>query len=192
MKRYIEITLIPSAEINLYFLWQKVYKKIHLGFVEIQDPKGNIPVGVSFPQYNIEFHRLGCKLRLFSEDEEILERLDVAKWLNRLTDYVDVTQICNVPQNITQYANFRRQQVKSGKERIARRKAKREGITVEQALEKLQGVDEQRVETPFINMKSQSSDKQFRLFIEKVPTDNFKLGMFNTYGLSKISTVPDF
>lgn len=192
MKYYNEVTLLPDTGINLYFLWQKVYQKIHLGFVEIQDAQGNVPVAVSFPQYSNELNHLGCKLRLFAEDKQTLETFNAAKWLDHLTDYVHVKQIQAVPDNVTKFACFKRQQVKSSNERLARRKARRNGIDYEQALQQLKGYEEKRVQTPFINIKSQSTGKQFRLFIEKCPVENALTGHFNSYGLSNHATVPWF
>ena len=194
MKFYIEITLRPrpDEDIQIYFLWQKIYPQIHLGLVEIQDAQGNVSVAAAFPQYCEELNHLGCILRLFAEDKQTLESFNTAKWLNRLTDYVDIKQIQPVPENITEFVCFKRQQAKSSNERLARRKAKREGIDYEQALAQLEGYDEQRVKTPFINIKSQSTGKQFRLFIEKCSSENAQEGQFSSYGLSKIATVPWF
>ncbi|NOZ11974.1 MAG: type I-F CRISPR-associated endoribonuclease Cas6/Csy4 [Gammaproteobacteria bacterium] len=192
MKFYIEITLLPGAEIGLHFLWQKVYQQIHLGLVEIQGSSGEVPIGISLPQYNAEKQQLGNKLRLFAKDKQILEKMDVTKWLNRLTDYVHTTQIRGIPENRIAHAKFKRQQVKSSKERLARRKAKRNGIDYEQALVQLKAYDEKRVQTPFINIKSQSTGEQFRLFIEKLPAEKAQEGQFNSYGLSNKATVPWF
>ena len=194
MKFYIEITLRPSPndEIPIYFLWQKLYQQIHLGFVEIQDSQGNVPVAASFPQYSEELNHLGCKLRLFAEDKQTLESFNAPKWLNRLTDYVHIKQIQQVQDNVTEFACFKRQQVKSSNERLARRKAKRSGNDYQQVLEQLKGYDEKRVQTPYINIKSQSTGNQFRLFIEKRIAENAQEGQFNSYGLSKTATVPWF
>ncbi len=194
MKFYIEITLHPrpNDEIPIYFLWQKVYQQIHLGFVEIQDMQGHIPVAASFPQYSDELNHLGCKLRLFAKDKQTLEAFNAKKWLNRLTDYMDIKHIRPVPENITEFVCFKRQQVKSSNERLARRKAKREGIDYEQALEQLKGYEEKKVQTPYIYIKSQSTGEQFRLFIVKVPAEKTVTGLFNSYGLSNQATVPWF
>ncbi len=192
MKYYNEITLLPDAEINLYFLWQKVYQQIHLGFVEIQDAQGNVPVAASFPQYSKELNHLGCKLRLFAKDKQTLGSFNAVKWLNHLTDYVHVKQIQPVPDNITEFTCFKRQQVKSSNERLARRKAKRNGIDYKQSLEQLKSYDEKRIKTPFINIKSQSTGQQFRLFVEKRSAAKAQEGKFNSYGLSNHATVPWF
>jgi len=158
----------------------------------MQVAQGNAPVAVSFPQYSEELNHLGCKLRLFAEDKQTLESFNAGKWLNRLTDYVHVKQIQQVSDNVTEFTCFKRQQVKSSNERLARRKAKREGIHYELALEQLKGFEEKKVQTPYINIKSQSSGKLFRLFIEKCSAEKAQEGQFNSYGLSNQATVPWF
>ena len=50
----------------------------------------------------------------------ILEKLDLKKWLDRLTDYVHITSIREVPENIKGYAIYKRKQVKTNAERLAR------------------------------------------------------------------------
>lgn len=192
MKYYIEITLLPSVEIGLYFLWQKVYQQIHLGFAAIKNSNGEIPIGISFPGYDDKKNQLGNKLRLFAKDKQVFGELNIGRYLNRLLDYVHITQIRDVPDNVTEFAVFKRQQVKSSNTRLARRKAKRAGITFEQAFNMLNKFEEKRVKTPFINMQSQSSNKRFHLMILKQSTSQMIDGSFNCYGLSKTATVPWF
>lgn len=192
MNVYIEITLLPSADIGLYFLWEKVFQQIHLGLVEMQTSNGKVPIGISFPEYSTEKNQLGSKLRLFAEDETVLEALNAPKCLKRFTDYVHLPRIRQVPDKISTYGYYKRLQPKSSKERLARRKAKREGIEVTQALKILEGYNEQHVKNPFINMNSQSSEQRFKLFILKQEATDFINEGFSTYGLSQSSTVPEF
>ena len=138
MKYYQEITLLPDAEINLYFIWQKTYQQIHLALVEIQNPQKQVEVGVSFPQYDEKTNYLGCKLRLFAKDKTILNQLNLQKWLHRLNDYTHLTKIRDVPDTVTEFAQFKRQQVKSNAKKVrhAKRQAKRDNIEFEQAFNK--------------------------------------------------------
>ena len=71
MRFYCEITLLPNPEVNLNFLWSKVFQQIHLGLVEMQDEQRRVPIGISFPEYVIgeKYSVLGDKLRLFAQDE---------------------------------------------------------------------------------------------------------------------------
>ena len=134
MKYYQDVTLIPGPEIPLYFIWEKLYQQLHLALVEIQDENGKVPVGAGFPGYEQEPPTLGNKLRLFAPSRSDLEALNAEKWLSRLADYVHLTGIRPVPENISRIASFKRVQPKSNNARLARRKAKREGISMDEAL----------------------------------------------------------
>lgn len=204
MNRYIEVTLLPTPDISLYFLWQKVYQQIHLGFASIKKADDTIPIGVSFPEYDSEMNHLGNKLRLFTEDIKALEALNIDKCLNRLKDYVHISSIKDVPASVGEFALFDRQQVKSSITRLARRKAKRKGIEYEEALASLEGFEEKQSKAPFILMESLSSENKgdsdnsgdqrhkFRLSIVKKTVGEPQKGTFNCYGLSKQATVPWF
>ncbi|MDR4520340.1 MAG: type I-F CRISPR-associated endoribonuclease Cas6/Csy4, partial [Nitrosomonas sp.] len=136
MRCYQEITLIPNADINRHFLWSKTFQQIHLGLVEMQDDQKRVPIGLSFPEYKMgeKFGILGSKLRLFAADEAALTRFDVARRLNRLSDYVHCTGIRPVPDAVKGYAVYQREQPKTSKERLARRYAKRHNMDYEAAL----------------------------------------------------------
>lgn len=194
MKYYQDITLLPDIETDLYFLWQKVYLQVHLALVGQKDGNGQVTIGISFPnyQYSPTCKYLGNKLRIFAPSLGELNKLDVSSWLTRLTDYIHVTQVREIPEKVEGYACFSRKSVKSNKERIARRKAKRENISFEQAIAYLQSVEEQKTDLPFIKMKSLSGNEPFPLFIAQTKCSEIKHGKFNCYGLSKVATVPWF
>ena len=193
MKNYQEITFRSDTDINQYFLWKKIFQKVHLKFVDLQDDSGMISIGISFPEYkyNNKAVCLGSKLRLFAPDEDILKSFNTQKILNYFSDYIHCTGIREVPKKYD-HAIYWRQQPKSSVLRIARRKAKREGLSYKEALEKLKDFDEHRIKAPYINVKSHSSGHQFRLFIIKKIMKSVSVGYFNCYGLSSKSTVPEF
>lgn len=191
MKVYLEIILKPQPEIPLYFLWEKVYQQIHLALVEMQDDDGKVSIGSVFPEYDAKLFQLGTKLRLFAGSKQELEELDMPKWLSRLMDYVHLTNIKDVPKNCN-FAVFKRLQPKSNNTRLARRKAKREGISLEKAMDYFKTRKEQISKAPFIHVRSLSSDKRYRLLIGCVSAEQSYSGKFSTYGLSSSSTVPIF
>ncbi len=193
MKNYQEITLRPDTEINKYFLWQKVFKKVHLRFVDLKDDNGMISIGIGFPeyQYNDQVVCLGEKLRLFALDEDTLNNCNIQKILSHFSDYIHWTGTREVPEKCS-HAIYLRQQPQSSMLRTARRKAKREGLSYDEALKKLKGFNEQKIKAPYINIKSHSSGHQFRLFIVKKTVSQAVTGLFNCYGLSTQSTVPEF
>ncbi len=204
MKFYQEITLIDQAEISPYFIWSKLYTQLHIALAEIKDDSDKVGIGASFPQYIFEEKvenqkariNLGNKLRLFAESEADLKKLDIRKWLERLEDYVHITSIREVPGDIKGYAIYKRKQVKTNAQRLARHRIKRGDIGFDEALARYSNVVT-TTNFPYIEMKSlstsdQQSEKRFKLFIEKQPAEKTETQVFSTYGLSSVSSVPEF
>lgn len=206
MHFYREITLIDQAEISPYVIWSKLHAQLHLALVEQKDANGNVNIGMSFPQYVCQPKQdgekakasLGKKLRLFAPTEADLQRLDLDKWLERLHDYVHITAIRPVPKQIQGYALYKRKNVKSNPEKLARAEAKKNRHSYDSALAHYQKFV-QHSHLPYIQTISHSTkDAQtghkhgFKLFIEKLPGQASDSQVFNTYGLGSESTVPEF
>lgn len=197
MQFYQEITLLPDVEISPYFLWTKVYTQLHLAFVEQQDNDGKIAYGVAFPQYRLKPEKqigfLGFKVRIFAQTEAELLTLNLAKWLERLTDYVHITSIRPVPvDKVTGFSHYYRVIPKmSLDERIAHQAA-RHDVSVDAAREHLKGYQTQATIEPYIQFKSQSTGHNFALHIGKQSADGLGDGKFGTYGLSRSAGVPEF
>jgi CRISPR-associated endonuclease Csy4 len=196
MQHYLDITLLPADGIGHYFLWGKLYQQLHLALVEHnQSNEGGI--GISFPQYSSKPPQLGLKLRLFASEESELTKLNIAKWLSRLADYCHISSIKAVPEH-TQFALFSRKHCQTNPERLARRRAKRKGETLEQALQHFAGFKDDSSILPFVSLESLSSEStsgnasKFRLIIEQRILPEPQPGNFNCYGLSKGATVPWF
>lgn len=214
MNYYLEITLLPNYEINLFNLWSKAFQQIHLGLVETQDAQNRVPIGLSFPEYRMseKFGVLGSKLRLFAADEDTLTRFDVTKRLSCLSNYVHCTSIRSVPNTVKGYAVYQRKQPKTGRERLARRYAKRHNLDYEttfngkvelcakhndttkceKMLMSYSEMPQKIITTPFIRLKSLSSGNTFCLWIKKKEIENSVSGTFTTYGLSSAASVPEF
>ncbi|MBL4775571.1 MAG: type I-F CRISPR-associated endoribonuclease Cas6/Csy4 [Mariprofundus sp.] len=204
MKFYIDITLLSDADISLGFLWEKVYQQVHLALAENKVPEYGSAIAVSFPQYGDKPFPLGGKLRLFAQTEEQLQKLDIGRWLNRLTDYTHHTSIRAVPSNVDTFVCFKRKQFKS----VSKIQSDIERRALYQSQKDNRPIDEVRAGLlaqqydgkcglPFVYMTSLSSEKdsdhsgrkKFRLFVEKEDVDQAQVGTFNCYGLS--SRVPD-
>ena len=192
MNYYQEVTLLPNADIGVYFLWQKVYQQVHLALVEKKDMDNLSMIGIAFPDYNAKGYSLGAKLHLFAEDEKKLENLDCERWLKRLKDYVHISPIETTPEKLLGYACFKHEKLKGNKEKLARRRAKRKGETLQQALAHYENYEERRSNFPYINVISQTNGQRFRLFIEKQTMDQPQKGAYSCYGLSNTTTVPLF
>ena len=197
MKYYTEITFMMHDDISFYQLWTKVYTQLHLALVETKNQDNTVNIGVSFPEYKFNKERkigfLGTKIRLFAHNQESLQHLGIKIWLDRLSDYVHISSIRPVPQDkIFSYAIFQRKQVKTNAERLARHRVKtKNDISLEDAI-KLYQKRITKTDLPFIQMKSLTSDKYFKLFIEKKESPKSNEFEFNAYGLSSKSTVPEF
>lgn len=192
MKYHQQISLLPAVDIGLYFLWQKIYQQIHLALVENKNPDNTSAIGVAFPEYDADHYSLGGKIRLFAENEQLLRQIQCEKWLSRLKDYVYISEIKPVPEKLTGYACFKHIKLKGNKEKQARRRAKRKGETLQQALTHFESFEHQHSKLPYINMTSQTNGQRFRLFIERRETEQPQAGFYSCYGLSRITTVPMF
>ncbi len=196
MNYYLDITLLPDAEANLGFLWQKMFTQVHLALVENKLADGNSAVAVSFPEYACKSFPLGSKLRLFAKTEEQLTKLELSVYLKRFTDYCHCTSIKAVP-SVERYVQFQRRRFDTNMERQARRRAKRKGESLEQALAHYEGFSDEQSSLPFINLHSLSGGEKFRLFVERKMCDKALEGTYTCYGLScrnqaKSATVPWF
>ena len=195
MNYYVDIKLLTDTEITLGFVWKKLYAQIHLALVEVRDKNNLISIGLGFPKYSND-RFLGDTLRIFAPTKEELEKLNLNRWIARLLDYLTVSDIKEVPSNVTEFVSFRRKQFKTNAERLARRQAKRKGISYEEALKNYEKFDEEakkeKNRLPYINVKSLSSNREMKLFIAKSEVKEENRGLFSTYGLSRESTVPIF
>ena len=196
MKYYLELTLINSMQIQTYALWSKLYTQLHLALVEVKDQHDIVNVGVSFPEYQLNEEKniccLGAKLRIFAHTEEDLQKLDIKRWLGRLSDYIHISSIRSVPEHrVTGHATFSRKQVKTNADRLARRHTKRCDIDFEEAKNRYQHVGT-NLDLPYIQLKSLTNQQPFRLFILKEHKTTMEGGRFSSYGLSGNATVPEF
>ena len=197
MQYYIELTLLPNEDASAYFLWSKVYTQLHIAFAEQADEEGKISYGVSFPKYRLiqqkKLGYLGDKIRIFADSVEALEQLNLTHWLARLQDYVHILSARKVPEDkVNGYATYFKVNPKLTVEQRVIHQAKRRGISIEEAQQHFKALDLTETFEPYINMKSQTNDMNFRLIIGKKRVDEANIGKFGSYGLSRTSTVPEF
>ena len=195
MDYYIELTLIKDSEISPYFIWSKLYTQLHLAFVEQKDANEQIPYGVSFPEYKVfeskgkKVMLLGSKLRVFANSQQELQALGLDQWLERLSDYVHIKS-CKQVEGVSHYLTVSRYRPRPSQENLARRYARRHAVTVEDALNRLEGYEQSMEPYPYVQMKSLSGGSEFSLCINQQIVEKPALGKFSTYGLSASSTVP--
>ncbi|MGO2510095.1 MAG: type I-F CRISPR-associated endoribonuclease Cas6/Csy4 [Vibrio hibernica] len=194
MKFFQDITLLPSEEMEHHFLWEKLYHQVHLALVEHKNAIGQFSIAVAFPQYSVEKSRFGGKLRLFSQSESELEQLNISKWLARFTDYLHVSSIRPVPDNVVKQVSYSRPKIRTSKDREIRRRMKRHNETLDQATVHFSGFKIRTTKAPFVYMQSYTKGTRFPLFIceneAEVTTEN--MVTFDSYGLSSQGCLPKF
>ncbi len=202
MKYYQDITLIPDADVNLGFIWYKIFLQIHIGLADNKQANGTSAIAVSFPDYLYNQDQpnrfpLGKKLRLMANTEEHIQQFDTVTRLSRLEDYCHIRASIKRVPNDTKYCCFSRKSVKS-----AAKKAESLAAHLNKPLEEIIEFRKkndlyQDCDLPFIHMESQQKNgsdvkNKFPLFVEQTFCDAPVQGCFDCYGLSKTATVPWF
>lgn len=199
LTHYQEITIIPDPEIAPYFIWSKLFTQLHIGLADVKNKHDVDGIGVSFPDYHYDdkkeqSSKLGLKLRVFAPNQKDLETLNLNDWLSRLTDYVHIKGIKDVPADkITGHVSVQRYRFKPIAVQ-AQTLANKLQVSYEEAMTI---VDKRKPEMalPFIQMRSQTNNSNYRLKVLQLPCDNPKAGSFNVYGINGRSdtvTVPQW
>lgn len=198
MNFYQQITLHPTYEISLPFLWSTVYEQLHLAFVSSKSADGTIEVAVAFPGYKEQSSEtnkptLGNTLRVFAKTEKALQDIGLSDILYHLHDFVHLTQIRPVPlQGKKKFAIYSRVQQEGCQARKARRYARRHEMSYEDAL-KVFPRNIPKLVYPYIRLRSITTGQKFSLFIKKQPCEySTQEQTYSSYGLSKEASVPDF
>lgn len=187
MDSYIELQLLPDPEFPVMTLMNALFAKLHRALVS----SGEGRIGISFPELERKDTALGSRLRLHGPAGD-LERLMSANWLQGMRDHLACGPISPVPVNAS-YRIVRRVQAKSSPERERRRLIARKGISSEAAIQAIPDSAAEKLDHPYVLLTSQSTQQQFRLFIEHLPLQKESVfGSFSAYGLSAKATVPWF
>jgi CRISPR-associated endonuclease Csy4 len=187
MDHYLEIWLLPDPEFKATVLMNALFAKLHRALFDLDNRR----VGVSFPAAEPERPGLGDRLRLHGEAED-LQNLMELQWLTGMRDHTALRGPVMIPDKVS-YRIVRRVQVKSSPERLRRRLAKRKGLTDEEAKRAIPLGAAERLNLPYVTIKSRSTGQDFRLFVDQMPPmDHAIFGSFNHYGLSATATVPWF
>lgn len=191
LTHYQEITLIPDPDISPYFIWSKLYTQLHIALADVKNKHGIESIGVSFPEYYYDAKKeqsskLGHKLRVFAPSQADLEKLDLKRWLSRLTDYVHVKSISAVENKATVHLVVKRYRFKPV-EIQAQTLAEKLGISYDEAMVTV-AKRQPEMQVPYINLKSETTGIPYRLSILQQVVDSPNEGTFNTYGLNTMNT----
>ncbi|MDC7692542.1 type I-F CRISPR-associated endoribonuclease Cas6/Csy4 [Vogesella indigofera] len=190
MSHYFDIRLLPDDDYSEEVLRNTLYGKLHktLKKLEMQT------VGVSFPQYGLvedgaqDRPEFGLVVRVHGSAED-LARLNGSGWLKGFTINAMVGAILPVPP-ATGWVRVIRKQVKTSVDRLRRRRMTRHGLSEEEVLLQLPEPAKLAPDLPFIMLYSGSTEQHYPIYIQQVAVDAPAEGAFNTFGLSKVATLP--
>ena len=183
MNHYIDVLLKPDAEMQESPLMNLVYNKFHKALIKLKTEQ----IGVSFPKCQI---KLGKVLRLHG-DKTDLHNLQGLNWLGGVAGYCEISDVNNVPA-IVKYRTISRIRANMTKSKLERLK-RRGSITLGEEKTYKAKMFSQGLDNPYLDLESGSTGQKHRRFIHFGPLlDQPVAGKFDSYGLSKIVTVPWF
>ncbi|MGN8157448.1 type I-F CRISPR-associated endoribonuclease Cas6/Csy4 [Salinisphaera sp. SWV1] len=184
---YIDIHLRPDPDFPAGQLMGALFSKLHRRLVELDMST----VGVSFPAHRIKPRDIGDHLRLHGSPTD-LATLMASSWLGGMREHADIRELMPAPEQAS-HRTVSRRQFKTNAERLRRRRMRRHDESAQTALERIPDHIEQRVSLPFVQVRSSSTGQRFSLFVEHgTEQPQPTCGSFNSYGLSRTTTVPWF
>lgn len=187
MDHYVDLKLRPDPESSPSHLMAALFSKLHLALVAQKSER----IGTSFPAVEAERQWLGDCLRLHGTHADLTTLMQMP-WLAGVRDHVQATAVSPVPTK-AKHRVVSRVQAKSSPDRLRRRQMRRHGIDATEALARVPDAAIERLDLPYVHVRSHSTAQPFRLFIQHgdlqdAPTP----GCFNGYGLSPVTTIPWF
>lgn len=187
LTHYLDIHLRTDPDFPANQLLAALYAKLHRALVQLRSED----LAVNFPGYSHKPFGLGQTLRVLGNAER-LGQVMALPWLSGIADHVYVTAIAAVPASAA-HRQLTRVQAKSNPERLRRRQMRRHGLTADQAMDRIPDSASERLNLPFLPVRSASTSQTFLLFLRLgQPCSAPLAGTFNAYGLSTTATTPWF
>lgn len=182
MNYYIDVTIMPDAEMRENVLLNKVYTKLHKALSSLD----STDIGVSFPEYNI---KLGKVLRIHGTSSRLAE-LQVINWLGGLVSYCKDLSIMPIPTDGVCYRTVSRKQANMTSAKL-RRLIKRGSISDTEVKIYKANMFKQGLNNPYLELQSGSNGHRHRRYISFGELVGMAtVGQFDQFGLSKEATVP--
>ena len=184
MTHYLDIRLFPKKEMRENFLLNQIYTAFHKRLYDLKSTN----IAVSFPEYRLKLGRL---FRIHGT-KEALEKLEEKEWLvSKYKEFCKISKIETIPEKIEHRTVSRIQQNMT--EAKLRRLIKRGTIPEEDVKKYRIKMMQGGLENPYVELVSMSNGKLHRRFIEFGELQEKEIkGEFDSFGLSKTSTVPWF
>jgi CRISPR-associated endonuclease Csy4 len=193
MNYHIDIKLYPDSEIDIAFLRNKIYTKLHKAIFDLNATD----IGVSFPQVKI---KLGDVIRIHSSKNR-LDELQNLNWLGGLSGYCKMSEILPVPDNVQGYKTISRIRQNMSISRLEKKIAHQKSKGYLRSDEDIEIYEKQYkaklfktgLNNPYLELQSTSTANKYRLYIEfgDLQKQTVK-GEFDRFGLSAIATIPIF
>ncbi len=183
MDYYINIQVLPDPEFEATTLMNALYAKSHRVIGQL----GGGEVGVSFPKHK---KTLGDTLRLHGSDVQ-LQSIMAKPWLKGLRDYTQVSSILCVEEGIKYRTVYR--VIKKSAHNKRKRSVAKGWLSTDEAEQKINDDDSHIINLPFAQLTSLSNKNPYKVFIKHGEiVGHATSGTFNSYGLSKVATIPWF
>ena len=183
MNHYINILIKPDVEMRENVLMNKAYAKLHKALFDFESND----IGVSFPQWKVV---LGKTLRLHATKES-LATLKKSNWLGGLVGYCEVSDILPVPEN-SQNRVVSRVQTTMSQAKL-KRLIKRGSIIESEIKAYKAKMFTKGLDNPYLELESASNGHKHRRYIGFGElSDKSVGGEFDSFGLSKVATIPWF
>ncbi len=193
MTYYQDIELYPDNEIDIAFLRNKVYTKLHKAIFDLSTTN----IGISFPQSD---KKLGCIIRIHSTQGKLNE-LQNLNWLGGLSGYCKVGDILPVPDKVDGYLTVSRIRQNMSISKMQKRITHQKATGCLKTDDDIKAYEKQYkakmfktgLDNPYLELQSTSTGNKYRIYIafgaiQKQPAS----GEFNKFGLSPTATVPIF
>ncbi|PHS58740.1 MAG: type I-F CRISPR-associated endoribonuclease Cas6/Csy4 [Sulfurimonas sp.] len=183
MNYFINIKLNPSKEIQENIWLNHLYTNFHKRLYDLKVDS----IGVSFPKYRL---KLGNVFRIHGSQTD-LGMLQEVDWIKEPLKFCYISEISLVPDGV-EYRTVSRIQTTMSQSKL-KRLIKRGTIKDKDIKGYKAKLFQKSLDNPYVELTSMSNGQRHRRFIQFSKLQkNSIIGKFDTFGLSKIATVPWF
>lgn len=183
MSHYVDIALLPDAEISVSVLMNAVYSKLHKALCDLR----STAIGVSFPRYEVT---LGNLLRIHGAEAD-LARLQQVNWLGGMAGYCSVSAVLAVPNGV-KFRTVSRKRSTMSQSKLRRLVSRRDIADEDVKRYKVKMLETSLVD-PYLELTSASTGQKYRRHVEFGPLlDEPVAGVFDQFGQSRAATIPWF
>ncbi|WP_419852371.1 type I-F CRISPR-associated endoribonuclease Cas6/Csy4 [Actinobacillus pleuropneumoniae] len=186
LTHYIELKAIPQVDILQTDVIAHGLQILHK-FLPLYQGQ----IGLSFPAYGLG-RTLGGIIRVFGNEQHCTQ-IQTQLIGEGLQDYVLITSVTPVPEEIVEYHRYQRVHRK-GQSAIRRTEKflTQQGKWTEDVRKEMLIHQQNQKTFPHVKLKSSSTKQHFVLAIRQFRLAEPASGLFNAYGLSQVATVPHF